>query len=77
MTRCHQEVTERIHLLRRLDFTEAGRIAATYQEHAQILRAVLRQDSDRAIGLLRAHIETSKIEVRKISLHKLLSARRS
>jgi DNA-binding GntR family transcriptional regulator len=77
MTRCHQEVTERIHLLRRLDFTEAGRIAATYQEHAQILRAVLRQDADRATALLRAHIETSKTEVRKISLHKLLSARRS
>lgn len=77
MARCHQEVTERIHLLRRLDFTEAGRITATYQEHAQILRAVLRQDADRAIELLRAHIETSKIEVRKISLHKLLSARRS
>ena len=77
MARCHQEVTQRIHLLRRLDFTEAGRIAATYQEHAQILRAVQRQDADRALGLLRAHIETSKIEVRKISLHKLLSARRS
>lgn len=77
MTRCHQEVTERIHLLRRLDFTETGRIAATYQEHAQILRAVLRQDADRATALLRGHIETSKIEVRKISLHKLLSARRS
>ena len=77
MTRCHQEVTERIRLLRRLDFTEAGRIAATYQEHAQILRAVLKQDADRALELLRTHIETSKIEVRKISLHKLLSARRS
>lgn len=77
IARCHQEVTERIHLLRRLDFTEAGRIAATYQEHAQILRAVLRSDADRAIELLRTHIETSKTEVRKISLHKLLSARRS
>ena len=77
MTRCHQEVTERIRLLRGLDFTEAGRIAATYQEHAQILRAVLKQDADRALELLRTHIETSKIEVRKISLHKLLSARRS
>jgi DNA-binding GntR family transcriptional regulator len=76
MTRCHQEVTERIHLLRRLDFTEPVRIAATYQEHAQILRAVLKRDADRALGLLRTHIETSKIEVRKISLHKLLSARR-
>jgi DNA-binding GntR family transcriptional regulator len=77
MARCHQEVTERIHLLRRLDFTETGRIAATYLEHAQILRGVLRHDADRAIGLLRAHIETSKFEVRKISLHKLLSARRT
>jgi len=77
MARCHQDVTERIHLLRRLDFTEAGRIAATYQEHAQILRAVLRRDAHRATALLRAHIETSKAEVRKISLHKLLSARRS
>ena len=76
MARCHQEVTERIRLLRRLDFTEASRIAATYEEHAQILRAVLRRRADRAIVLLRKHIETSKTEVRKISVHKLLSARR-
>jgi DNA-binding GntR family transcriptional regulator len=76
MARCHQEVTERIRLLRRLDFTEASRITATYQEHAQILRAILQQRADRAIDLLRDHIETSKAEVRKISLHKLYSARR-
>jgi DNA-binding GntR family transcriptional regulator len=75
MARCHQEVTERIRLLRRLDFTEEGRIAATYEEHAQILRAVLRRSADRAIKLLRNHIETSKIEVKQISLHKLYSAR--
>jgi DNA-binding GntR family transcriptional regulator len=75
MSRCHQEVTERIRLLRRLDFTEPGRIVATYDEHAQILRAVLRRDADRAVRLLRKHIETSKTEVRKISLHKLYSAR--
>ena len=76
MARCHQEVTDRIRLLRRLDFTEPKRIAATYDEHAQILRAVLRRNADRAIQLLRKHIETSKAEVRKISLHKLFSARR-
>ena len=74
--RCHQEVTERIRLLRRLDFTEPGRISATYEEHAQVLRAVLRGSADRAVALLRRHIETSKAEVRKISLHKLYSARR-
>ena len=76
MARCHQEVTERIRLLRRLDFTAEGRIIATYQEHAQILRAILQQRADRAIDLLRNHIETSKTEVKKISLHKLYSARR-
>ena len=76
MARCHREVTERIRLLRRLDFTDPGRIAATYDEHAQILRAVLRRNTDRANQLLRKHIETSKAEVRKISLHKLFSARR-
>jgi DNA-binding GntR family transcriptional regulator len=76
MARCHREVTERIRLLRRLDFTAPDRIVATYEEHAQILRAVLRRNADRAIRLLCKHIETSKAEVRKISLHKLLSARR-
>jgi len=75
MARCHQEVTERIRLLRRLDFTEDGRISATYQEHAQILRAILLRRADRAIDLLRNHIETSKAEVKKISLHKLYTAR--
>lgn len=73
--RCHQDVTERIRVLRRLDFTEPARIALTYQEHAQILRAIVRRQSDHAILLLRAHIEVSKSEVRKISLHKLYAAR--
>lgn len=76
MARCHQELTERIRLLRRLDFTEGSRITATYDEHGRILRAVLQRRGNRAIALLRQHIETSKTEVRKISLHKLLSARR-
>jgi DNA-binding GntR family transcriptional regulator len=74
--RCHREVTERIRILRRLDVTEPDRVAATYQEHAQILRAVLRRRADQAIMLLRAHIETSKAEVRKISLHQLYAARK-
>jgi DNA-binding GntR family transcriptional regulator len=75
VSRCHQEVTERIRILRRLDFTEPARIALTYQEHGQILRAIVRRQTDHAILLLRAHIDVSKSEVRKISLHKLYSAR--
>jgi hypothetical protein len=39
MARVHWDVTERIRLIRRLDFTRASRIEATYVEHARILRA--------------------------------------
>jgi DNA-binding GntR family transcriptional regulator len=75
VARCHAEVTERIRILRRLDFTEPARVVATYREHMQILRLILRRRADQAAMLLRAHIEASKAEVRKISLHKLYAAR--
>ena len=75
IARVHQEVTERIRLVRRLDFTRADRIEATYQEHAKILRAVIQRKTDQAQLLLRSHIEQSKSEVRKITLHALQQAR--
>lgn len=75
MARIHHEVTERIRIIRRLDFTQERRVDATYQEHAQILRAVLQRKVDHAQLLLKAHIEQSKAEVRKITLHMLLEAR--
>lgn len=75
MARIHHEVTERIRIIRRLDFTQERRVDATYREHAQILRAVLQRKVDHAQLLLKAHIEHSKAEVRKITLHMLLEAR--
>ena len=48
VARCHREVTERIRIIRRLDFTQAHRIDKTYDEHAQILRAVIRRRADEA-----------------------------
>ncbi len=75
IARVHQDVTERIRIVRRLDFTRADRIEATYQEHAKILRAVIQRKLDQAQMLLRAHIEQSKVEVRKISLHAMHQAR--
>ena len=71
MARIHQEITERIRIVRRLDFTHPERILYTYREHAAILRALLARRAARASALLRAHIETSKSEVRKISLQRL------
>jgi DNA-binding GntR family transcriptional regulator len=77
VARCHREVTERIRVVRRLDFTQAYRIDKTYEEHAQILRAVIRRRADEAVRLLRTHIEASKAEVRKITLHRLYTARKN
>jgi DNA-binding GntR family transcriptional regulator len=75
MARVHRELTERIRIIRRLDFTSPERVRATYAEHAQILRKVLRRKGDDAVMLLRSHVETSKSEVRKITLHRLHSVR--
>lgn len=76
LARVHQSITERIRILRRLDFTHPERIIYTYQEHAAILRAVLARNEKRASALLRAHVESSKAEVRTISLHRLHLAHR-
>jgi DNA-binding GntR family transcriptional regulator len=73
--RVHQEVTDRIRIVRRLDFTRSDRIDATYQEHAKILRAVMQRKTEAAQLLLKSHIEQSKVEVRKITLHALQEAR--
>lgn len=71
----HRDVTDRIRIIRRLDFTKQPRIDATYDEHATILKAVRANRGDRAAMLLRAHIETSQAEVRKITLHQMHLAR--
>ena len=75
MARVHSDVTDGIRIVRRLDFTQPPRIAATYDEHAKILRAILARRAEPAKLMLRTHIEASKAEVRKITIHKLHSAR--
>ena len=74
MTKLYTGVIQRIRIIRRLDFTQGERVETTYEEHARILRAILRRRSDQAALLLKAHIEASKLEVRKITLHKLFMA---
>lgn len=75
MMRVHAELTEKLRIIRRLDFTQGERIDATYQEHAKILQLLLRRKSTECALLLRSHIQQSKLEVRKITLHRLHEAR--
>lgn len=75
MARIHREISEKIRIIRRLDFTKPPRVEATYLEHGKVLKAIMQRRADEAQMMLRAHIEESRREVRKITLHMLYSAR--
>lgn len=75
MLAIHQDVTDKIRIIRQLDFTKDFRIDATYQEHAAILRAIFARRTEECKRMLKSHIEMSKAEVRKITLHRLHTAR--
>jgi len=77
MLKTHAEITERIKIVRRLDFTKSNRINDTYDEHGQIIKAIIAGRAVEAQRLLKAHIEQSKIEVRKITLGMLQEAKRT
>ena len=75
MVRIHQDVTERIRIIRRLDFTKAPRIEATYREHAEILKKIFDKDVAGAQKMICAHISESQAEVKRITLFMLQTAR--
>lgn len=78
MLRSFSDLTERIRIIRRLDFLNPDRIDATFEEHTKILDALFARKADRVELLIRAHIATSRTEIRHITLHRLaLAASRS
>lgn len=76
MATIHRQVCERLRIVRRLDFTQAARIEATYHEHGCILQSIDAGQCEAAQRLLRQHIEQSKAVVRQITLHSLFDAQR-
>lgn len=75
MARVHREITEKIRIVRRLDFTQRPRVSATYLEHGQILLAILNRQLQEAQTRLHDHIAASQKEVRQITLHMLHQAK--
>lgn len=74
MLRTHTELTERIRIIRRLDFIEPARIHAAYSEHEKILGSLLNKKVGEAEMLIKAHIASSRAEIRHITLHRLAMA---
>lgn len=77
MARIHRDITDRIRIVRRLEFTRNYRIDMTYEEHGRILQALLRRDGLQAKILLQKHICVSRDEVKNITLHMLQNARKN
>jgi len=71
MLRTHTDLTERIRIIRRLDFIEPARIKAAFDEHAKILGALIERKADMAETMIRAHIGASRAEIRQITMHRL------
>jgi DNA-binding GntR family transcriptional regulator len=77
MSRVHAELTEKMRIIRRLDFTQDARVDATYRQHADILQLVLAGDHAASSALLRSHIQESQLKVREITLHRLQEAQQA
>jgi DNA-binding GntR family transcriptional regulator len=74
MLRTYNELAEHIRVIRRLDFINPGRIAAAFEEHGKILDVLMARKADKAEFLVRAHIGTSRAEIKHITLHRLALA---
>ncbi len=74
MLRTFDNLTERIRIIRRLDFINPERIAAAYDEHAKILQMLIARKAESAAMLIKAHIDESRAAIRQITLHRLALA---
>ena len=73
MLRTFRDLTDRIRIIRRLDFADPARIAATFDEHGAILSCLLARDAVGAESLIRDHIGGSRAAIRTITLQRLAS----
>jgi DNA-binding GntR family transcriptional regulator len=71
----YRQVTERVRIMRRLDFAYADCIDETYDQHVAILDAVARGDRSGAAATLARHIQESHSVVRQLTIDRLEKVR--
>jgi DNA-binding GntR family transcriptional regulator len=77
MANAFDRLTDRIRIVRRLDFVYGDCVESTYEEHAAILAQIDARAVSAATDLITEHIAGSHAEVNQITLHRLHSARAS
>lgn len=75
LEKIYTDITQRLRIIRRIDFTQPERIHHTYNEHATLLRTIIAQNASSATAQLQSHIQSSKAAVRKITYYKLHEAK--
>jgi DNA-binding GntR family transcriptional regulator len=75
MLRSFTDITDRIRIIRRLDFNSERRIVAAYDDHKAIIDAIRSGRMKDAQRLVRDHIETSREEIRRITVHNMNASR--
>jgi DNA-binding GntR family transcriptional regulator len=68
-------ITDRIRIIRRLDFEYESRITQTYEEHAELLDAIERRLEERAAELITLHIKDAHVGATTITLSRLQRVR--
>jgi DNA-binding GntR family transcriptional regulator len=77
MASTFERLTDRIRIVRRLDFIYGDCVQSTYDEHVAILEKIDTHGATDAVKLMTAHIEDGHVDVTQITLHRLHSARTS
>lgn len=62
------DINNRIRIVRRLDFTDQERIGKTYEEHYEILQALLRRDVAAAKNTMTDHIKKSEEFTKRLTM---------
>lgn len=70
-----RDINHRIRVIRRLDFTDNGRVDTTYAEHHAIVQSLLARDLERARRLMQAHINASERFAKTVTLTQLARRR--
>lgn len=65
------DINNRIRIIRRLDLADERRTERTYNEHYEILQAVLQRDASKAKRLIKKHIEKSELFAKTLTLTEL------
>ncbi len=75
MAAIHQNISDRMRVIRRLDFKTEQRISKTYEDHAAIIERLREGETKAAQDILTRHIQDSQAEVKSITVYMLHAAR--